>query len=62
MNKNTLENEASNATEILLGKEVSKVHRHTENEVAIIFTDGTRLFIDKSNTGVELSITGAISE
>ena len=62
MNKSTLESEASKATEMLSGKEVSQVHRHSENEVAIIFTDGTRLFIDKSNTGVELSITGGTSE
>ena len=62
MNKKTLENEASKATEMLLGKVVSEVHRHRENEVAIIFTDGTRLFIDKSNTGVELSITGGSGE
>ena len=62
MIKSTLENEASKATEILSGKEVSQVHRHSDNEVAIIFTDGTRLFIDKTNTGVELSITGGTGE
>lgn len=62
MNKETLNSEASRATEMLSGKVVSHVHRKREAEVLIEFTDGTRLFIDKSNTGVELSITGGTDE
>lgn len=53
-----LEQEAKLATEMLKGKVVSKLLRHREGEVGIEFTDGTRLFIDTTDTSVELSITG----
>ena len=57
MNEEALNNEASKATEMLTGKVVSLVQRHREKEVLVEFTDGTRLFIDSSNAGLELSIT-----
>ena len=53
-----LEAEAAKATEMLQGKAVAKVTRHRVKEVCVVFTDGTRLFIDQSAEGVELSITG----
>jgi hypothetical protein len=59
MNKNLLKSEAERATRLLQGKAVSKVRRHHPAEVLIEFSDGTRLFVDKTNDGVELSITGA---
>jgi hypothetical protein len=52
-----LEIEARRATEKLRGKVVSVVWRHREGEVGIEFTDGTRLFVDQTPVGVELSIT-----
>ena len=52
-----LESEAARATELLKGKVVHIVWRHREKEVAIQFTDGTRLFVDLVATGLDLSIT-----
>ena len=42
---------------MLKGKVVSIVFRHRLGEVGIEFTDGTRLFVDHVEDGVELSIT-----
>jgi hypothetical protein len=53
-----LEVEAQRATDFLKGKVVSVVWRHRKGEVGIEFTDGTRLLIDHTQEGVELSITG----
>jgi hypothetical protein len=53
----TLESEGRRATELLKGKVVSAIWRHRNGEVAIEFTDGTRLFVDHTQDGVELSIT-----
>ncbi len=52
----TLQLEAERATEMLCGKTVSMVWRHRPGEVGIEFTDGTRLFVDRTPNGVELSI------
>lgn len=52
-----LENEAQQATAMLQGKVVQVVWRHRPGEVGIQFTDGTRLFVDHTASGVELSIT-----
>jgi hypothetical protein len=49
--------EAARATELLAGKTVKIVRRHTERTIMIEFTDQTRLFVD-SKTALELSITG----
>jgi hypothetical protein len=54
--------EAERASELLRGKEVAVVWRHRKGEVGIEFTDGTRLFVDKTDEGVELSITGGREE
>lgn len=53
-----LEQQSTCATEILQGKVVARITRHRKTEVLIEFVDGTRLFVDQSNTGVELSISG----
>jgi diphthamide synthase subunit DPH2 len=42
---------------MLKGKIVEKVWRHRSKEIGIQFTDGTRLFVDISEGGLELSIT-----
>lgn len=52
-----LEIEARRTTEMLRGKVVSVVWRHREGEVGVEFTDGTRLFVEHTSAGVELSIT-----
>ena len=49
--------EAERATELLRGREVATVWRHRKSEMGIEFTDGTRLFVDGTREGVELSIT-----
>jgi hypothetical protein len=49
--------EARRATKMLKGKEVQIVWRHREGEVGIQFTDGSRLFVDHTESGLELSIT-----
>ena len=49
--------EAEKAIELLKGKEIATVWRHRKSEVGIEFTDGTRLFIDGTRDGVELTIT-----
>jgi len=54
--------EAEEATALLRGKEVATVWRHCKGEIGIEFTDGTRLFVDKTPGGVELSITGGREE
>lgn len=53
-----LEVEAQRATDLLKGKVISIVWRHRKGEVGIEFTDGTRLFVEHTQDGVELSITG----
>ena len=57
-----LAQEASRATEMLKGKVVARIARHRDTEVLVEFTDGTRLFVDRSDSAVELSITGGASD
>ncbi len=57
-----LAQEASRATEILQGKVVARIARLRNTEVLVEFTDGTRLFVDRSDSAVELSITGGASD
>jgi hypothetical protein len=60
--EDSLSKEAELATELLRGKEVATVWRHRSREVGVEFTDGTRLFVDWKEDGVELSITGGSEE
>ncbi|MBL0428484.1 hypothetical protein [Ramlibacter alkalitolerans] len=53
-----LQQEAARATEALAGKIVVRVERYRASEVIVEFADGTRLFVDGTAEGVELSITG----
>jgi hypothetical protein len=55
---NPLEDESERATGMLAGKVVAFIKRHRASEVLIEFTDGSRLYVDKSEDGIELSITG----
>jgi hypothetical protein len=57
MTEDDLKREAERATALLQGKTVRLVWRHREQEIGIEFTDGTRLFVDQTRTGVEISIT-----
>lgn len=58
MKNELLNSEAEKATKMLQGKTVSKILRYQKAEVLIEFSDGSRLFVDKSDEGLELSITG----
>jgi hypothetical protein len=53
-----LPQEAAAATNALAGKVVARVERHRVSEILVEFTDGTRLFVDATVEGLELSITG----
>ena len=55
--QNDLQDEAARATEMLQGKTVARVIRNRPGEVLIEFQDGTRVFVDRSETGVKVSIT-----
>jgi predicted Ser/Thr protein kinase len=57
-----LEKEAKLAENLLKGKVVDKVWRHRKREIGIEFTDGTRLFIDHTENGLELSVTGGLDD
>lgn len=50
-------NEAKRATEMLGGKVIHAIARHRNGEVGVQFTDGTRLVIGSTESGLELSIT-----
>jgi hypothetical protein len=51
-----LRREATSVTKLLLGKTVREVWRHRPGEVGIEFTDGSRMFINRADEGLELSI------
>jgi hypothetical protein len=53
----TLEEEAQQLTELLVGKVVASVTRHRDGEVLIEFSDRTRLFVDAQGNRVDCSIT-----
>ena len=53
-----LEDEAERASEMLRGKVVARVIRNRPTEVLLEFTDGTRLFVDRADDALKLSITG----
>jgi len=55
--KKELPAEARRATRMLSGKTVKKVWRHRAAELGIEFDDGSRLFIDPRNRGLEITIT-----
>jgi hypothetical protein len=55
--KSALNKEAKKATTMLKGKTILQVWRHRPKEIGIEFTDGTRLFVDMQEDGLELSIT-----
>jgi hypothetical protein len=57
ISKADLEEEARIVTEMLAGKSVRQVWRHRPSEIAIVFTDGSTLFVDARQKGLELSIT-----
>ena len=53
-----LKQEATVATDLLKGKIVARIYRHREKEILVEFEDGTRLFVDQTPNGVEISIEG----
>ena len=55
--KKDLAAEARRATNMLRGKSVKRVWRHRASEIGIEFEDGSRLFVDAKDSGLEVSIT-----
>ena len=55
--KASLLEESTRATELLRGKVVARVVSSKPSEVLVEFTDGTRLFVDRTEVTLELSIT-----
>lgn len=53
-----LSSEAKDAEDMLRGRIVARIWRHRPKELGIEFTDGSRLFVDGQESGLELSITG----
>ncbi len=53
-----LEIESMRATELLQSRVVSRIVRPRSTEVLVEFTDGSRLFVDRGNEQIELSISG----
>ncbi|MET4065534.1 hypothetical protein ABID58_000308 [Bradyrhizobium sp. S3.2.6] len=53
-----LDDEATRLTELLRGKVVKVMWRHRPKEIGIEFNDGTRLFVDAVDDGLDLSVTG----
>ncbi len=53
----SLKKESEIATKLQKGKIIKKIIRHKKKELIIEFTDGSRLFIDHKEKGLELSIT-----
>ena len=56
-----LTNEAAELTLMLGAKTVKSISRHRPGEIGIEFTDGSRLFVDRAEDGLELSVTAAES-
>jgi hypothetical protein len=53
---NKLASEARKATQSLAGKTVKAVRRHRATEILVLFTDGTRLLVDHTSDGLEMSV------
>jgi hypothetical protein len=52
-----LKKEAARMQRMLAGKIVRRVRRHRSKELLLEFKDGTRLFVDLTEGGLEFSIT-----
>lgn len=55
--ENELAREARDLAKHIAGKTVRQVWRHRAGELGIEFTDGTRLFVDRAENGLELSVS-----
>ena len=53
----TLASEADRATSLLRGKVVVQCWRHSPKQVGLLFSDGTRFFVDLQGSGLELSVS-----
>ena len=62
MTQLSLEEEAARLSELLIGKPVRRVRRHRRTELAIEFEEGTSLFVNRSDAGLEFSVTGGANE
>lgn len=57
-----LELEARKIGDLLRGKTLKEAKRHRPTELVLEFDDGTRLYVDKKDDGLEFSITGGCSD
>ena len=57
MTKLSLQEEATRLSQLLKGKTVRIVRRHRLTELLIEFEDGARLYVDRSDSGLEFSVT-----
>ena len=55
-NESDLHRETAAVAKLLVGKTVRNVWRHRSGEVGIEFTDGSRIFINRVEEGLELSV------
>jgi hypothetical protein len=53
---NKLATDTKKVTRVLAGKTVKAVRRHRATELLILFTDGTRLLVDQTTEGLELTM------
>ena len=57
---NKLATDAKKVTRVLAGKTVKAVRRHRTTELLIVFTDGTRLLVDHTTDGLELTMANEV--
>ena len=60
--KKRLKKEEQRASKLLNGKVVKEIRRHRQEEVVIVFSDGTTFFIDWRDGEFDLSVTGDFAE
>jgi hypothetical protein len=53
-----LDDESMKITALLKGKAVIGSWRHRADELVLEFGDGTRIFVESTQDGLEISITG----
>lgn len=53
---NKLAADARKVTRVLAGKTVKAVRHHRATEILILFTDGTRLLVDHTTDGLEITM------
>lgn len=58
----SLDDEAQELTELLRGKIVKTITRRRPKEVSFEFDDGTCLFVDRTDDGLEFFVTSGVDD